>query len=437
VPNYAYNHCPRFTVREPPPPRSERSSSHVSQSTTPHPPLHIHHSTSTTLFITLLVILAAAFALAPPAHAQIPTGTLTPGDPTACYSGTDSEWYAGMTCQGVIINCSNVDANVASITATIGYVTQSSSPKGTIVFFTGGAGTQGTLGTSGNAFANAYVSNYMIVYVEWTSAWETSSSTASERNILSAACRPATLLAWINSSSIHPIGAMCAQGKSAGSAAIAYSMSWYGADSYLTNVELLAGPVLSEINQGCTSTPPTVTMCSGLTTDPLCYSTYKTSGGWSTSAAYTSNDASGINAWAGVSDCGSSSSDLTRLQQMSIVGGVYGTVTPKYIFSTTTKRHGWVCAGPNTNYYMGATDCPGFSSGCPNNSSPQGWYWYGQAGNSDSNLVVTGTNACKGDGTAPNLYYSEAEGIESGIDPTYSDSETTEIESDMTGKCSL
>jgi len=384
------------------------------------------------------VTLAAAFVAAPPAHAQIPLGTVTPGDPSTCYSGTGSEWYAGMTCRGLIINCSNVDANVAGIAVTIGYVTQSASPKGTIVFFTGGAGTQGTLGTSGNEFANAYVSSYMIVYVEWESAWETSSSTASERNILSAACRPATLLAWINGSSItHPSGAMCAQGKSAGSAAIAYSMSWYGADSYLTNVELLAGPVLSEINEGCTSGAPTVTMCSGLSTDPSCYSTYKTSGGWSTSAAYTSNDASGINAWAGVSDCGTSSgSELTRLQEMSIVGGAYGTVTPKYIFSTTTKRHGWVCAGPNTNYYMGSTDCPGFSSGCPNNSSPQGWYWYEQAGNSDSNLVVTGTNACKGDGAAPNLYYSEAEGIEGGFDPTFPTmSETAEIESDMTSKC--
>ena len=99
--------------------------------------------------------LAAAFVAAPPAHAQIPLGTVTPGDPSTCYSGTGSEWYAGMTCRGLIINCSNVDANVAGIAVTIGYVTQSASPKGTIVFFTGGAGTQGTLGTSGNEFANA------------------------------------------------------------------------------------------------------------------------------------------------------------------------------------------------------------------------------------------------------------------------------------------
>src|SRR2546423_15724395 len=50
----------------------------------------------------------------------------------------------------------------------------------------------------------------------------------------------------------------CAQGSSAGSAAIAYALAWYGAgDStvqnggYLDNVELLAGPPLSDIYEGC------------------------------------------------------------------------------------------------------------------------------------------------------------------------------------------
>jgi hypothetical protein len=42
---------------------------------------------------------------------------------------------------------------------------------------------------------------------------------------------------------------MCALGDSAGSAAIAYSLAYYGAGSYLDNVELLSGPVLSDIEQ--------------------------------------------------------------------------------------------------------------------------------------------------------------------------------------------
>jgi hypothetical protein len=56
---------------------------------------------------------------------------------------------------------------------------------------------------------------------------------------------------------------------------------------------------------------------------------------------------------------------------------------------------------------------------------------------SDSNLVVTGTNTCKGTGTGSSLYDSEAEGVELGIDPTYNNSETTDIENDMTTYCSI
>ncbi len=56
---------------------------------------------------------------------------------------------------------------------------------------------------------------------------------------------------------------MCAQGDSAGSAAVVYSMTYYGAASYLYNVELISGPVLSDIKQGCQEPAPNdpVTVC--------------------------------------------------------------------------------------------------------------------------------------------------------------------------------
>jgi hypothetical protein len=381
----------------------------------------------------MLLTIAASFVATPAAHAQttIPTGSIFVEDPVSC----PSDFYSGMTCFGATIDCTNVNSNIDDINVTVGYVTQATTLKGTIVFFTGGTGTASDFGPT-NSFADDYVGSYMIVYVEWASAWEKASSTASDENILYAACRPATLLKWINGSAgPHPSGAMCAQGSSAGSAAIAYSMSWYGADSYLTNVELLAGPVLTEINEGCmySPAPPDVTMCNG---QSWCQSSYTSIGGWTTSAGYTSDKLSDISSWTGVSDCEASTittSELNRLQQMSIVGGVYGTVTGKYSFGT--KRHGWVCAGPASNYFDGTTDCPGFSDDCPNNSSPQGWYWYDQE--SDTNMALTGTNACKGSGTGSALYSTEAEGVENGLDPIQTTtSERTVIESDMSTYCS-
>ena len=354
-----------------------------------------------------------------------------------------------MTCFGATINCSNIDSNIANINLIFGYVGPTgSSSNGTIVFFTGDGGVASTLGAT-NAFAADYVGSYTIVYVDWASDWEQISSTASEENILEAACRPATFMSYINgSSTIHPSGAMCAQGKSAGSAAIAYSMSWYGAGKtraggYLTNVELLAGPVLSEIDQGCTADPPNVSICSGESGQPTCETNQ--SGNWTTSAGYTPNDSSGIDSWAGLPTSGSGSCGMISgtdptLQHMSIVNGQYGTVTPAYIFNTT--RHGWLCAGPVSNYYDSASDCY-IGTGtiyCPNNSSPQGWYWYLQAGDSDNNLVVTGTNSCKGTLTdsPPMLYETEAEGVEGGFDGSdTTESETLAIEADMTSKCKI
>lgn len=393
---------------------------------------HINHST-TTLILLLLVTVAATIMTTPPAHAQIPLGTITifAGDLTSC----PANFYSGMLCVGAKIDCSNVDSHIDIINLTVGYVTQATTPLGTIVFFTGGSGTASDFGPT-NSFADSYVGSYEIVYVEWASAWEKASSNASYENILHAACRPATVLKWINDTAApHPSGAMCAQGKSAGTAAIAYSMSWYGAGSYLTNVELLAGPVLSEIDQGCMSSPPSVTICGGQSGQPSCQTTYST--GWPTSAGYTSDKLSDISSWTGVSDCTQSTitpAELLTLKNMSIVDGSYSGVTP--VFSFSTKRHGWICAGPNTNYYLGATDCPGPSSDCPNNSSPQGWYWYAAPTTADTNLVVSGTNTCEGDGTGQTLYSQEAEGVEDGFDPIQTTTaERDVIVSDMKNLC--
>jgi hypothetical protein len=76
-------------------------------------------------------------------------------------------------------------------------------------------------------------------------------------NIQNAACRPATVFNWIfanlfpNVQTANKTAAMCAVGDSAGSAAVAYSITYYGASNWFDNVELLSGPVTSDVEQGC------------------------------------------------------------------------------------------------------------------------------------------------------------------------------------------
>jgi hypothetical protein len=105
-------------------------------------------------------------------------------DPVSC----PANFYSGMTCLGATIDCTNVDSHIDNINVTIGYVTQATTtPTGTIVFFTGGTGTASDFGPT-NGFADSYVGAYEIVYVEWASAWEKASSNSTYENILHAAC---------------------------------------------------------------------------------------------------------------------------------------------------------------------------------------------------------------------------------------------------------
>jgi hypothetical protein len=141
--------------------------------------------------------------------------------------------------------------------------------RGTIVEFSGGGGTSADTQSGQEAlFANDYYHlNYQVVQTRWNGDWENTNDPPQTQtypySILIAACRPATFLDFAQKN-IRRTGAMCAQGASAGSGAVAYSLVWYGADSYLTAVELLSGPVFGDIEKGCQVGPsaPSVSICS-------------------------------------------------------------------------------------------------------------------------------------------------------------------------------
>jgi hypothetical protein len=102
---------------------------------------------------------------------------------------------------------------------------------------------------------------YEVVQVAWGGPWEQQDTNP---NIQNAACRPATFLNYVYTNIFAPAikgpaAGFCAQGFSAGSAAIAYSMAYYGEAGQLDNVELISGPVLSDLKQGCVSTLTPVT----------------------------------------------------------------------------------------------------------------------------------------------------------------------------------
>src|SRR5207237_5887380 len=134
------------------------------------------------------------------------------------------------------------------LTFTYGYLAPTGAINGTVVFFSGGSGTKPSESADDLSLVGQYfAANYEIVQVAWYTDWEYPHGLTGG-NIQYAACRPAAFLKYVHATqALYSGGGMCAQGASAGSAAIAYSLAWYGADSFLDKVELLSGPVFSDI----------------------------------------------------------------------------------------------------------------------------------------------------------------------------------------------
>ena len=252
--------------------------------------------------------------------------------------------------------------------------------------------------------------------MEYASAWEDPNN-GPGGSILNAACRPATFLSWVNSNSLlHPTGkAMCAQGGSAGSGAISYSLAWYGASSYLKNVELISGPVFSKIDQGCTY-PDALNMTICPAGQYGCTAKTNT---WANYVIYVGDYAKGVSNWTGLPLCGRSgvnSSDYPTWAAMSIVDGTSGTVTPTFNYPTTTM-HSWLCST-----YSGCDD-----GQCPNNSASQGNYYYQQfssMGPHPESFGLTGVTQCR-----------QEEGIGAGYDPDTGLKAPQAIANDMQTKC--
>jgi hypothetical protein len=327
------------------------------------------------------------------------------------------------------------------------------SPKGTIVFLSGGSGVDdsGDVGFAGDYFA----AGYEVVQVEWADDWElttipaqytgNNSTTTYPANIEVAACRQGTLLNFIfntNNTALYSGGGRCAQGSSAGSAGIAYALTFYGAGNYLDAVELKSGPPLADIEQGCEEGPPAqdITLCGQNNGQQYGCELGGTSP-WTLSPTYT-GAASGVRTWTNDQSCAvpnttTSPASDTAWQQQSIVDG--GTNNPVYSYPHTAMT-AWLCqtifqqnlcVGGN-QYGQGGSP----QDNCPNNAASQGQIYYAQLTASSSNLPqapyhIYAVQNCDG-----------PEGV-SGTDPTVAaitvngvpENGSVAIENDMLAQC--
>ncbi len=207
----------------------------------------------TKAFVCLFGMLLSLSVCAFRADGQMPTVGLT-GIATLQSCPSNLGFYTSdpnhpSTCSQATITCPH--------TAPIGLtwsLTNAGGTQGTIVFFSSAGGTDAASEPGEEQwFIPGYISaGYQIIQTAWASPWEITNNgtTSYDYNIRNAACRPASVLDYVYKN-IYTTGGMCAQGSSAGGAAIIYSLTWFDADKSLDKATLMAGPPLSDVEQGC------------------------------------------------------------------------------------------------------------------------------------------------------------------------------------------
>jgi hypothetical protein len=318
--------------------------------------------------LTLLTCLFLFVAIGAAQSPRLPLGVVTHADRvSACPSG----YYPGATCYQATVTC----PNTVDIAVTYGYTNPGGVPRGTVVLLNGADGTQPQPGPPATAgFDSNYLeAGYQIVQTAWASAWE-DTGLPGAKSIKAASCRPATLLKYIYQTVYDHNGGMCAQGMSAGSGELAYSLAWYGASDYLDKVELLSGPVFGDVKQGCMKPDANpVTVCPSGQFGCVGES-------WQDQPQYIGGPKLSLGQWSGDqcqprSKTTSIKSDASW-KSMSIVDGSIG---PNFSYPKTAMA-GWLC-----------------SNGL-NNSAAQGEFFYQKFTNPSqvANYSVTRIDNCYG-----------------------------------------
>ena len=331
--------------------------------------------------VALLILAAPA-----PAHAgsggSLALGSVTNQNAAAC---SGDEWVSysihgttyNMTCASATLSgCPNVQ----DVNFTYGQLIPPGTVNGVVVFLDGGGGTTAALETDEYDMLQYYFAQgYGVVQIAWNSDWEQTP----DANIQNAACRPATFLNYVYSNIYQPLtqgrhgnssAGMCAQGFSAGSAAIAYSLAYYGAGDYLDNVELLSGPVLSDLKQGCeVPQAATVTVCP----DGQYGCRMGDDKPWTLSPGYVPFDAGMVRSWTNDYGCQGDSRTSPQSNAAWLAESIADDNTgaaPTFNYPNTSMS-GWLCRSLR-NLSPDCASNPNDYQNCPNNSSTQGQLFY-------------------------------------------------------------
>jgi hypothetical protein len=254
----------------------------------------------------ILLWLTLFFALTLSAVAQLSLGSVNNIQSVTC----PALFFPGSTCSAATVSC----PGIPDIGTTFG-IKENAKAAGTIVFING---TGDTLPFGSPYFFNNYTHfGFSLAQFTFSEDWEDGG------NVLASACRPATILNYLQSNPALPF---CVQAASGGAGAAAYALSWY--DIPLDNVEMMSGPVFSSIATGCQ-----VPRANPVTVNP-------TNGAAFNDNPWYNQEWAEVSLWTNTACLpkgGSTSGDLASEAAQSIV-------QPNAVLSfPTTNTSGWVC----------------------------------------------------------------------------------------------
>jgi hypothetical protein len=177
-------------------------------------------------------------------------------------------------------------------------------------------------------------------------------------------------------------------------------MAEYGAGNYMDNVELMSGPVMSDIEKGCSPSTSTPTVCTGTGSDSYCNNGGE--GGWQAPLNYQPPANGAIDYWTGLTTnrnvpvaCTVNTTYNTQFKDMSIVDGITGSGADATFSYSHTAVAGWLCA-----YSASNSVCTTATNPTANNSPVEGELFY-------THVSANPLNVYRVDGCASN-----SEGIE-------------------------
>ena len=202
-----------------------------------------------TSFWMVCVFAGASNSMAQKMSVPLATGTLEVlSGPTDCN---------GQACYELSVSCPAVAAPARAMVT----VAEASGArrKGTILFTTGGPGTQAyeDVGYGPDVLAAAREAGFQTAQLNWIDSWLIGARDR-EEGPARLACRPATVARWVHERLASPesANAFCATGHSGGAAQISYMLSHYGLEELLDAVLLSGGPPLARLDLSCNRGQP-------------------------------------------------------------------------------------------------------------------------------------------------------------------------------------